>query len=270
MLGAPEPEYVIARRVLLDALTALRAHLDALVIVGAQALYLDVGEGNISVAPYTTDGDLAVDPGRLADDPDVAGAMRRAGFVADPDQPGVWTSSSGVSIDLMVPEALAGPGRRGADLGSHGRLAARRARGLEATLVDRESMTVGSLDERDPRTFDVRVAGPGALLVAKLHKIADRSTDDRRRNDKDALDILRLLRGVTTLALAASVRGLLADERSSEVTAEAIEHLGRLFGSSTAEGSQMAARAAELLEDPAEIAASCAALAGDLLAALEG
>ena len=43
MPGAPELEYVIARRVLLDALTALRAHLDALVIVGAQAVYLDVG-----------------------------------------------------------------------------------------------------------------------------------------------------------------------------------------------------------------------------------
>ena len=268
MPGGPELEYVIARRVLLDALTALRAHLDALVIVGAQAVYLHVGEGDLAVAPYTTDGDLAVEPGRLADRPDVAETMTSAGFRADPLQPGVWTSSSGVSIDLMVPEALAGPGRRGANLGPHGRLAARRARGLEAALVDRSSMTVASLDERDSRSFDVRVAGPGALLVAKLHKIADRSTDDRRRSDKDALDILRLLRGVTTLALASSVLGLLADERSSEVTSEALEHLGRLFGSPAAEGSQMAARAAELLEDPAEIAASCTALAGDLLAAL--
>ena len=123
----------------------------------------------------------------------------------------------------MVPEALAGPGRRGADLGLHGRLAARRARGLEAALVDRSSMTVASLEGSDSRTFDIRVAGPGALLVAKLHKIADRSADGRRRSDKDALDILRLLRGVTTLALAASVRELLMDERSAKVTAEALE-----------------------------------------------
>lgn len=269
MPGGPEPEYVIARRVLLDALTALRAHLDALVIVGAQAVYLHVGEGDLAVAPYTTDGDLAVEPRLLADRPDVAETMTSAGFRPDPKQPGVWTSSSGVSIDLMVPEALAGPGRRGADLGLHGRLAARRARGLEAALVDRSSMTVASLEESDSRTFDIRVTGPGALLVAKLHKIADPSADGRRRSDKDALDILRLLRGVTTLALAASVRGLLADERSSEVTSEALEHLGRLFGSAVAEGSQMAARSAELLENPAEIAASCTALAGDLLTALQ-
>ncbi len=118
--------------------------------------------------------------------------MTSAGFRSDPKQPGVWTSSSGVSIDLMVPEALVGPGRRGADLGLHGRLVARRARGLEAALVDRSSMTVASLEETDSRTFDIPVAGPGALLVAKLHKIADRSADVRRRSDKDALDILRL------------------------------------------------------------------------------
>jgi methylthioribose-1-phosphate isomerase len=169
----------------------------------------------------------------------------------------------------MVPEALAGPGRRGADLGLHGRLAARRARGLEAALVDRSIMTVASLEERDSRTFDIRVAGSGALLVAKLHKIADRSTDRRRRSDKDAMDILRLLRGVTTVALAASVRELLMDGRSAEVAAEALQHLERLFGSAAAEGSQMAARSAELLENAAEIAASCTALAGDLLAALQ-
>lgn len=267
MLGALEPEYVVARRVLLDALTALRAHLDALVIVGAQAVYLHVGEGEVAVAPYTTDGDLAVEPRLLADRPNVATTMTSAGFRPDPQQPGVWTSS-GVSIDLMVPEALAGPGRRGADLGLHGRFAARRARGLEAALVDRSSMTVASLEEGDSRTFDVRVAGPGALLVAKLHKIADRSADVRRLSDKDALDILRLLRGVPTLGLAATVRGLLADERSAQVTAEALQYLEQLFGAAAAEGSQMAARSAELLEEPAEIAASCTALAGDLLAAL--
>jgi len=84
MPGAAEPEYVIARRVLLDALAALRAHLDALVIVGAQAVYLHVGEGDLALAPYTTDGDLVVEPDRLADRPDVAEAMTSAGFRPDP------------------------------------------------------------------------------------------------------------------------------------------------------------------------------------------
>ena len=44
-------------------------------------------------------------------------------------------------------------------------------------------------------------------------------------------------------------------------------YLETLFGAASAPGSQMAARAAEPLEDPDIIAASCAALAGDLLAA---
>ena len=46
MIGAstPDPEFVAARRVLLDALEALGAHRKAVVLVGAQAIYLHVGE----------------------------------------------------------------------------------------------------------------------------------------------------------------------------------------------------------------------------------
>ncbi len=44
--GAPRIEYVEARRVLLDALDALRYHLGAVVLVGAQAVYLRT-EGRI-------------------------------------------------------------------------------------------------------------------------------------------------------------------------------------------------------------------------------
>ena len=47
--------YVMARRVLLDALEALGAHRDAIILVGAQAVYLRVGEADLAVAPYTTD-----------------------------------------------------------------------------------------------------------------------------------------------------------------------------------------------------------------------
>lgn len=39
------PEYVTARRVLLDALVALEGHLDNLILVGAQAVYHYAGEG---------------------------------------------------------------------------------------------------------------------------------------------------------------------------------------------------------------------------------
>ena len=43
-------EYVKARRVPLDALRALGAQRDAVIFVGAQALYLHTGEADIAVA----------------------------------------------------------------------------------------------------------------------------------------------------------------------------------------------------------------------------
>jgi len=50
----------------------------------------------------------------------------------------------------------------------------RKARGLEATLVDQQLTRIETLDDGDDRAFDVAVAGPAALLVAKFHKIAER------------------------------------------------------------------------------------------------
>ncbi len=69
MPGALDPLYVAARRVLLDALDALREHLDAIVLVGAQAVYVHAGEADLSVAPFTTDSDLAIDPRHLSPQP---------------------------------------------------------------------------------------------------------------------------------------------------------------------------------------------------------
>ena len=51
--------YVMARRVLLDALHAVGSHGTPPFFVGAQAVYLRVGEADLAVAPLTTDGDLA-------------------------------------------------------------------------------------------------------------------------------------------------------------------------------------------------------------------
>jgi hypothetical protein len=64
MTGAPDAVYIQARRVLLDALEALDEHRSALVLVGAQAIYLRTGEGGLAVAPYTIDGDIAPDDAR--------------------------------------------------------------------------------------------------------------------------------------------------------------------------------------------------------------
>jgi len=268
MSGAPDVEYVAARRALLDALEALKAHVDALVLVGAQAVYLHTGEGDLAVAPFTTDADIAVDPAALKPDPALEETMVAAGFVLG-TQPGVWFGIGGVEIDLLVPEAVGGAGRRGARLGTHGSRAARKDRGLEAALVDNAPIEIRALEERDDRRFEIAVAGPAALLVAKLHKLSERQEAVDRLQDKDALDVLRLLRQTETEALIASMNELLADERSAAVTRESIGQLRALFGTDSTPGSVMAARAAQPLEDPATIAASVAALADDLLRAVE-
>ncbi len=265
MRGEFDQVYETARRALLDALQALEDQLDAVVVVGAQAIYLQTGDAEFAVAPYTTDGDIALDPGALRDHPQLSDAMRAAGFVPDAEQPGTWIGTGAVRIDLMVPAALAGPGRRGARLGTHGNRTARRARGLEAALIDNAPMRVGSLEPMDQRCFLVRVAGPAALLIAKLHKLADRQGDAGRLNDKDALDVYRILRGVSTADLAARSRRVLDSGLGREVALIAIKDLASMFAMPTAPGCQMAARALVPLEDPEETGASCAALTTDLL-----
>jgi hypothetical protein len=88
-----DPEYVAARRVLLDALEALGLQRKAVVLVGAQAIYLRVGPGDMAVAPFTTDGDLALNPRLLDDEPILAEALRAAGF-ALALKPGTWRACS--------------------------------------------------------------------------------------------------------------------------------------------------------------------------------
>lgn len=119
-------------------------------MVGAQAVYLRTGKGDvgITIAPYTTDGDLALDPTLLRNEPDLEALMTGAGFSAD--HPGMWQTTVLVGgedviipIDLIVPEgASTGEGRRGARIPPHGKRAARRAVGLEAALVDHSTMIV--------------------------------------------------------------------------------------------------------------------------------
>lgn len=75
--------------------------------------------------------------------------------------------------------------------------------------------------------------------------------------------------GLLTERLAERLTTLRTDPMAGEVTDVAIDYLHTMFGNHRALGSQMAARAAALLEDPETIAASCAALTRDLLAALE-
>ena len=264
---------VSARSALLDALEALADQREALVLVGAQAIYLHTGAAPVALAEATKDTDLAVDPRALDDEPLLEEAMRRAGFhpnLTEP-QPGSWLSPRGIPVDLLVPAAVAGEGgRRGARIPPHGRHATRRARGLEAAVVDHAPMNVTALDPDDTRSAEIEVAGPAALLVAKLHKLGERRDTPERLLDKDAHDIYRLLVGADTTMLAAVFARLQRDELAGGVTDEAIIFLEQLFASGPdALGSMMAGRAEELVGDSAVVSAAVATLAADLLAVLQ-
>jgi hypothetical protein len=124
------------------------------------------------------------------------------------------------------------------------------------------------LDPEDERQFDLMLAGPAALIVAKVHKIMDRQGDVDRRSDKDALDLYRLLRVVPTRDLAQRFRTLQADPLSRQVAETAHRMLPNLFGRARAPGIQMAVRATYPLESDETLGASIVALTQDLLSEL--
>jgi hypothetical protein len=262
---------IAARTALLDALEALADQRDALVLIGAQAIYLHTGAAVVALAEATKDSDLAIDPRALADDPLLDEAMAAAGFHRDliAPQPGSWISPTGIPVDLMVPETLAGAGgRRGARIPPHSRHATRRTPGLEAAVVDHAPATITSLTAADDREATIEVAGPAALLVAKLHKLGERRVDHGRLVDKDAHDVYRLLVAVDTATLADRLRMLADDQLAGTATTQALDYLRELFERPDALGAVMAGRAEELVGDPAVVSAAAAALAEDLLAAL--
>jgi hypothetical protein len=144
-----------------------------------------------------------------------------------------------------------------------------RAIGLEAAIVDYAPMCIAALDPNDQRACRVNVASPAALLVAKLHKIAERADTPDRLDDKDAHDLYRLLVAIPTSQLAVALRRLRTDPLAGEVTRHAIDLLDELFAAGPdALGSTMAGRAEEGIGDPAVVSAATATLAADLAAAL--
>ncbi len=202
MTDLPRIEYIEARRVLLDVLSALREQLDAVVLVGAQAVYLRTAGRLPTYQPFTTDADIVVDPGRLTDRPALGATMTAAGFVLT-DEPGIWEarfSRPGIDDDVVVPvdlivpmEIAAGPGRRSARLtGEHGKHSARKSEGLEGALVDHGPVEITAIDPTDERSIVINVAGEAAMLVAKLHKLGDRLEKPERLDAKDAGDVYRL------------------------------------------------------------------------------
>jgi hypothetical protein len=272
------PEYVAARRVLLDALDALGAQQVAVVLAGAQAIYLRTGPNSLPIAEFTTDGDLAVDPTQLADVPLLAELMEAGGFelakFGATEEPGIWqkeTRIDGVEmvvpVDLLVPAGVAPPGgTRGARLGTHGKRAARKTPGLEAVLVDNDVMRIEALEPTDRRRAHLRVAGTAALLVAKTHKINDRVKSHRadRLVDKDASDIVRLMQTSSPQVVAETFSGLLEDPAAGPPTEFAIEHLRLLFGSRAGVGIEMAIRALREAMPAERVRAICLAYCDQL------
>ena len=251
-----DPLYAEARSVLLEALEALRAHLDAIVVVGAQAVYIRSGPIDIPVAPFTTDGDLALDPARLDDEPLLIEVMGEAGFRLEPEQkpePGIWVTTRVVAgkevdlpVDLIVPNDLAAKrGRRGARLGPHGKLAARKIPGLEAATLDHDELEIEGLADGDTRLIIARVAGPTALLIAKAHKIHERLQNARRPDrviDKDAGDAFRLMQTSNAEDCAAVARRVMQDPRIGQSARSGIKFLVEQFSASASPGTVMAGR----------------------------
>ncbi|AUI63154.1 hypothetical protein [Amycolatopsis sp. BJA-103] len=251
--GVREDELtIVARRVLLDGLVALDRHLDALTVVGAQAVYLNTAEVRLPVAAHTSDGDLGIDPDLLGDAPLLEEALRGAGFERLQDaQSGLWARrqmvgevSALVELDLLIGETLAQGGRRSVRIEPHDKMSARRVPGLETAVVDRAPMTIAAWEPGDERTVTVHVAGAAALLVAKAHKIHDRLADRAARPDrltnKDAADVYRLMVGTRAADIGARFEELLVHPRVGEVTAVGLARLRRQFGGADTDGVRLA------------------------------
>jgi hypothetical protein len=275
-LGGERPDLLVhARSALLDALDALEAHRASVVVIGAHAIYVRTAEAPVALAEATKDSDLVIDPRVLDDDPRIEAAMEAGGFHRNLEsgQPGEWLSPAGIPVDLMVPERLAGGGKkrsRGARIPPHHKHATRRARSLEAAVVDNDVMDVGSLGPSDGRRHEVRVAGTAALLVAKAHKIGERTmTSPSRLVDKDAHDVYRILIATETEQLALAFRRLLNDGLSAESTTQAQRYLFDLFAAGPDQpGSLMAGRAEEGIGEPVTVSRQTSILAADLLEAV--
>jgi hypothetical protein len=177
----------------------------------------------------TTDADLAINAVDLASVPEISGLLQGAGFVSG-SNPGRWIGMNDVAVDLMVVPHQSGAAKataRAAKIPPHEKRTARIARGLEPALVDNKIDEIASFEESDPRSFQLRIAGPAALLVAKAIKINERIEQSALRPDrlqeKDALDVFRLLQAVDTEVLLQGFDTHITEDNAAAVSAEAID-----------------------------------------------
>lgn len=262
-VGQPRIEYVEARRVLLDALIALQPHIDAIVLIGAQAIYLRTAGRLSTYQPFTTDADLAIDPDQLADIPALGDAMLNAGFERTVE-PGIWEQrfrrpgsdqDVTVPVDLIVPsELVPKAGRRGARLpGGHGKTAARKSDGVIGAIVNFDAFAITALEPDDNRSIVVNVAGSAGMLVAKAHKLGDRLRTPGRLMPKDAGDVYRLFDATSVADMATTTKQLLSDSRSAIATEQALVLVRQLFATPRSPGIPLAIQALSGIVDSATV-----------------
>lgn len=253
--GVEGDELLLASRsILIDAIFLLQDHDAGVTVVGAQAVYLRSPSVFLGVAPTTSDADIVLNPQLIANEPEISELMEGASFeLLDKDQPGLWSRQvqfagglAPVGVDLLVPAAFAGEGKRAARMPPHERKTARRVPGLEAAIVDRDRLTIAGFAD-DGRSVEAWVAGPAALLVAKAYKLAERlgQVDHRpdRLADKDATDVVRLMVAWDPDDVLERWEALdAAQEQIASVAELGRKYLLEVFGGRDAPGLEMARR----------------------------
>ena len=99
-----------------------------------------------------------------------------------------------------------------------------RAVGLELALFDYEWASVHTIPgDGDPLSAEVRVAGAGALLVAKAHKVRDRLRDiesnPHRLRPKDSKDVALLMLSSDPTEVAENIERVVREHPETETIA---------------------------------------------------
>lgn len=274
------PEYVLARRVLLDFLEAMGDHCDSLILVGSQSLYFHIDHNDLEGFPlYTNDGDVILDTTLLSDDPRIEEALQQAGFTqhlvpgTNEIKPGSWHGIGGIPIDVMVTRSQSNRSKataRTPKIPPHHQFAARTVDGLEGALLDYTTKRIAAYESEDTRSFEIRVAGPTALLIAKLIKVQERytqftKTGKNRLQPKDSLDLYRLLSAVDTPMFVTGITAQLAAQSARPYCLLALEFLSQ-EGTHT-DGAII--RQLEIATAQHMFAKACITLVNQLLADLE-
>jgi hypothetical protein len=235
-----------SRRLLVHTIKALKEFKEAVTVIGAHAVHIWVEQAwGPTGMEATRDGDIVLNPVFVAADPKLIDVMAGVGITpALEDRPGIYGFADEAdmewrqrtTVDLIVPEAYAGPGRRAARILGQ-RHATSRAVGLELALWDRTLAALTTLD--DPtESVEAYVAGPAALLTAKVHKVhkvherlADAQTRPARLKAKDSGDVA-LLMMVSDPAQVAQVmvEAVVEHPEISDVVTKAAMWLTELYG----------------------------------------